>query len=161
MNDSVRKGFTLIELIIAVAVVGLLSLLVMIAVNNARQKPRNAKRLADVQQMQRSLELYYNDNGSYPTVATPVVLGSAGYTALCGSGGFSSACAGTPYLSFIPEAPLPPDGNCTDAVGSNPYTYVSGSTNGISRSYSITFCLGLAVSDFAPGLHTASNAGIQ
>ena len=38
----------------------------MVAFNNARQKARDAKRLADMKQIRTALEMYYNDNGSYP-----------------------------------------------------------------------------------------------
>ena len=64
-----KKGFTLIELLVVIAIIGLLSTLAVVALNNARQKSRDAKRVADVKQIQTALELFYNDCGGYPVQA--------------------------------------------------------------------------------------------
>jgi type II secretion system protein G len=61
-----RQGFTLIELLVVIAIIGLLASIVLVALNNARVKSRDAKRIADIRQIQTALELYYSDNGSYP-----------------------------------------------------------------------------------------------
>ena len=60
-------GFTLIELLVVIAIIGLLSTFVVVAMSNARIKARNAKRVADISQLQKALAIYYNDNQSYPT----------------------------------------------------------------------------------------------
>jgi Type II secretion system (T2SS), protein G len=39
---------------------------VLVALNGARKKARTAKRVADLAQIQKALELYYADNGQYP-----------------------------------------------------------------------------------------------
>ncbi|OGF31319.1 hypothetical protein A3H09_03530, partial [Candidatus Falkowbacteria bacterium RIFCSPLOWO2_12_FULL_45_13] len=61
-----QKGFTLIELLVVIAIIGLLSTLAVVALNNARMKSRDAKRVSDIKQIQTALELYYNDANSYP-----------------------------------------------------------------------------------------------
>ena len=61
-----QKGFTLIELMVIIAIISLLSTIVMAATNTFRQKARVAKRVADLHQIQKSLELYFADNGNYP-----------------------------------------------------------------------------------------------
>ena len=61
-----RKGFTLIELLVVIAIIGLLSTLAVVALSSARSKSRDAKRIADVKQVQTALELFYNDAQSYP-----------------------------------------------------------------------------------------------
>ncbi|OGE78886.1 MAG: hypothetical protein A3C85_04320 [Candidatus Doudnabacteria bacterium RIFCSPHIGHO2_02_FULL_48_21] len=60
------KGFTLIELLVVISVIGLLASVILIALNSARVKARNTKRLADMRQIQTALALYYNANGQYP-----------------------------------------------------------------------------------------------
>ncbi|MDP3975104.1 MAG: prepilin-type N-terminal cleavage/methylation domain-containing protein [Candidatus Jorgensenbacteria bacterium] len=61
-----RKGFTLIEMLVVVAIVGLLSSVVVVGVGGARQKARDAKRVADVRQIQTWFETKYTTQ--YPDV---------------------------------------------------------------------------------------------
>ncbi len=61
-----KKGFTLIELLVVIAIVGILSQVILASMQTARQKARDAKRVAELQQLQLALELYYDDNKSYP-----------------------------------------------------------------------------------------------
>ncbi len=59
-------AFTLIELLIVIAIIALLSSIVLIAVSNARIKARDTKRKTDLQQIAKALELYAAKHGSYP-----------------------------------------------------------------------------------------------
>src|SRR3989344_2634994 len=66
-SSSGTRGFTLIELLVVVAIIGLLSSVVLASLNGARVKGRDARRLADVKQIQLALELYYDDSDNkYP-----------------------------------------------------------------------------------------------
>lgn len=69
MKNSLRynTGFTLIELLVVIAIIGLLSSVVLASLNTAREKSRDARRLADIRQLQIALEFYYDENGAYPT----------------------------------------------------------------------------------------------
>jgi prepilin-type N-terminal cleavage/methylation domain-containing protein len=67
MKRSNTRGFTLIELLVVIAIIGILSSIVMVSLVSARQKSRDAKRIADIKNIQLSLEQYYNDNLNYPT----------------------------------------------------------------------------------------------
>lgn len=61
------KGFTLIELLVVIAIIGILSSVVLASLNSARAKSRDARRIADVKQIQTALELYYDaSSSSYP-----------------------------------------------------------------------------------------------
>ncbi len=64
-----KSGFTLIELMVVVAIVSLLSALVVTALNSARAKGRDAQRVSSIKQVQNALELYYSDNKGYPAVS--------------------------------------------------------------------------------------------
>jgi len=55
----------------SVAIIGLLATISVVALNNARAKARDTKRVADIKQIQTALEMYFNDAGSYPNSLTP------------------------------------------------------------------------------------------
>jgi len=63
---SKKKGFTLIELLIVIAIIGLLSTIVMVSLNRARAKARDVRRIEDLKQLQKAVEMYYDNNGAYP-----------------------------------------------------------------------------------------------
>lgn len=67
MQKHVSRGFTLIELLVVIAIIGILSSVVLASLNSARTKARDARRVADLKQIQVALELFYDANGSYPT----------------------------------------------------------------------------------------------
>lgn len=66
MRKSSQKGFTLIELLVVVAIIGLLASIVIASLNSARQKGRDARRIADVRDIQTALEMYNDSNNGYP-----------------------------------------------------------------------------------------------
>ncbi len=70
MKKLNKRGFTLIELLVVVAIIGLLSTMAVIALGNARQKARDARRQSDLKILQTAVELYVSDNGAVPTPAT-------------------------------------------------------------------------------------------
>ncbi|HUD02706.1 MAG TPA: prepilin-type N-terminal cleavage/methylation domain-containing protein, partial [Candidatus Paceibacterota bacterium] len=61
-----KKGFTLIELMVVIAIIGILASIIMVSLSSAQSKGRDAKRVADIRTIQLALEEYYNDNGNYP-----------------------------------------------------------------------------------------------
>jgi prepilin-type N-terminal cleavage/methylation domain-containing protein len=56
-------GFTLIELLVVISVIGLLASVLLVSINGARVKARDTKRVADISQIQKAMELYYANNG--------------------------------------------------------------------------------------------------
>ena len=62
-----QAGFTLIELLVVIAIIGILASVVLASLNGARKKGRDARRIADLKQIQLALEMWYDANGSeYP-----------------------------------------------------------------------------------------------
>ena len=62
-----EKGFTLIEMLVVIAIIGLLSSVVVIGLGGSRSKARDARRIADLQQIQNALELAYLPATGYPS----------------------------------------------------------------------------------------------
>lgn len=60
------QGFSLIELLIVIAIVGVVSALLMANFVGIRQKARDSDRKSNVRQMQSALELYFADQNIYP-----------------------------------------------------------------------------------------------
>jgi prepilin-type N-terminal cleavage/methylation domain-containing protein len=59
-------GFTLIELLVVISIIALLASILMVSVNSAKAKGRDSTRMANVSQLTKALELYYNSNNGYP-----------------------------------------------------------------------------------------------
>lgn len=71
-----KSGFTIVELLIVIVVIGILAAIVIVAYNGVQARARDARRLADIQTVNKALQLYYIDNGSYP-VTTPSGMSTA------------------------------------------------------------------------------------
>lgn len=144
-----KKGFTLIELLVVIAIIGLLSTLSILALNSARARARDAKRISDVKQIQTALEMYYNDTGDYPADASVT------------PGETLSSSNGT-YLRAVPTPPEPKDGATCPAISSaDGYTYAKTGSSGSDSAYTIEYCLGSDINDITGNaLHTATPSGI-
>ena len=139
-----QRGFTLIELLVVIAIIGLLSTLAVVALNNARQKARDARRISDVKQIQTALELFYNDENGYPDGATSGETVGAG-TALTGP------TSTVTYMSLIPTPPTPP-------TAITAYTY---NDTEAEASYTLNYVLEGPAGGLVAGAHTATPAGID
>jgi prepilin-type N-terminal cleavage/methylation domain-containing protein len=65
-----NKGFTLVEMLVVVAIIGILASVFLIGLRGFRGSAYDARRLSDLQKVQGYLELYYNKNRVYPNVST-------------------------------------------------------------------------------------------
>lgn len=91
-----NKGFIWQELVIALAVTGLIALGAGLLLHHSRQETRDLKRLTDIKAIQHALELYYYDCNVYPTSIQPGKPISGVKT-----------CQGSVYLQWVP---IDPDG---------------------------------------------------
>lgn len=64
-----QQGFTIVELLIVIVVIGILAALVITTFSGIQQKGRNTERLTDIKALHAQLEAYYAQNGRYPTLA--------------------------------------------------------------------------------------------
>ena len=64
-----QSGFTIVELLIVIVVIGILAGLVITTFTGIQQKARNTERQTDVKAIHGQVEAYYAQNGKYPTLA--------------------------------------------------------------------------------------------
>lgn len=60
------EGFTIIEILVVVVIIGILASIVVVSFNSTLRKSRDAKRLADMQEITKALDTYFIENNQYP-----------------------------------------------------------------------------------------------
>lgn len=61
-----KRGFTLVELLVVVFIIGILASVVLVATSSARSKSRDDKRKIDVDTIAQAAEMYYANKRFYP-----------------------------------------------------------------------------------------------
>lgn len=157
-QSSNGAGFTLIELLVVIAIIALLSSVALIALMSARQKSRDARRLADMTQMATAMQLYFNTYNGYPSA----------------TGGDPGPVLVPSFLAHMPVAPQPADNGCDSVsypfggTGSDYYYYPSPTggayvLNGVTLypDFVYYFCLGNLTGSVSPGMHQVTPKGIR
>ncbi len=68
-QSSIPRGFTLIELMVVVVILGLLATMVMPKVLSKPEKARRTKAVAEIRIVQSALAMFKTDTGRFPTTA--------------------------------------------------------------------------------------------
>lgn len=110
-NTKNKKGFTLIELMVSIAIIGILTAIITTNFTSSKAKSRDAKRVSDLAQIQLALSLYFDRCNSYP----PGIITSSK----------AQNCLAT-FGDFIQVIP-------TDSGTS--YTYVHNTSLGVTTDY--------------------------
>lgn len=116
MRKNIRSnGFTIVELLVVIIVISILASIVIVVYNNAQGRARDATRKADVLNIAKALELYYDDNGSYPAASgTNSSVNASWYSSDTTSwSAFASVLSGT--INSLPADPTNKAGNVTSA----------------------------------------------
>ncbi len=107
------KGFTLVELLVVISLIGILATLFLANLNVARERGRDAQRKSDLKNIETALRIYYNDKGNYPcSNSTFQILGcgiqsTCSSVTLCSWGG-SFVSGSQTYMSVLSKDPLSP-----------------------------------------------------
>lgn len=104
-----KQGFTLIEILVVMAIIGILATVGGSSFLVSRLRGRDVERKSSLGQVQRALEMYYNDYSRYPDSA-------AGRISGCGPAGDAACDWGetfendsTVYMAQLPSDPRAPD----------------------------------------------------
>lgn len=117
LSRESTKGFTLVELLIVIAVIGILATVLIVALNPAKQlqKGRDIQRKTGLKAVQNALEAYYADNGSYPPNDC-----FSGSTGSCWRLGINASTIlglqGANYIKALPNDPSLFGSACTEAT---------------------------------------------
>jgi len=103
-----RAGFTLVELLIVIAIIGLLTALGVGSFQSAKTKAKDAKRKSDLQTIAKSLEAYANDHNLYPLSQTDKILCQPATSTLCDWDEAFTDANGTVYAPKLPSDELAP-----------------------------------------------------
>ena len=89
-QPNTSRGFTIIELLVVIVVVGVLAAITLVSFNGIQAKARDSQRLQDVKSIVKALELYKTQNGRYPDEVGTV-----------GAGGWEISSDGTNATNFL------------------------------------------------------------
>ncbi len=90
-------GFTIIEMLVVIGIIGLIAGMTLVAVSSARAKARDAQRMSNFEEIQKSLEFYFTENEKYPA-------GEEGGICMKDLEGLQVALV--PWLAPLPDEPL-------------------------------------------------------
>jgi general secretion pathway protein G len=72
---SKNSGFTLMEVMVVIVILGILATMVMGAYLASQKKGRDIRRKSDLGQLTKALDMYFNDRGRYPASDNGVIQG--------------------------------------------------------------------------------------
>lgn len=136
ISSTKQSGLSLQELLIVIAIIAILAGILIVNFFSSIKKGRDSRRKADLSQIQRSLELYYEDNKHYP-----IALYSA-EGRLCSDNG----CDEQIYMKYVPKDPVSDTPYCyeTDANGSYYKVYAALENNSDQQVENGLSCAGSA-----------------
>lgn len=100
------KGFTLLELLIVIVIIGVLAILIVPNLISGPARARDSQRKADLRAIKTALESYYNDQNSYPVTLDVLTQGAA------------------PYIKTLPTDPKTKAAYVYTTTGNPPSSYV-------------------------------------
>ncbi|MAG12715.1 hypothetical protein CL630_02765 [bacterium] len=116
-----RQGFTILELLVVLAIIAIGSTIVFTYFSVIQEKSRDSRRVNDMNEISKALNIYYAGNSQFPVVTSEVVIDSTDV--------LSTELEGDGSIKETPKDPQHP---------ALTYRYIS-SPDG--STYTLTFCL--------------------
>ena len=116
-----NKGFTLLELLVVISLLAILATIIINSFTNTLKKGRDSRRKQDLEEISKALELYNDDNSSYPASL---------------SWGNPMSDPDTPAKFYMRKIPQDPSNS-----GGLTYYYQTGTTAAIGSWYKLYSCL--------------------
>lgn len=91
---SNRRGFTIVELLIVIVVIGILAAITIVAYNGISTRAENTKTIAALKQYSDGISMYQVTNGQYPTVGFACLGASDGICGQVTDGGATCTIGG-------------------------------------------------------------------
>lgn len=66
MNTNTKRAFTLIEMLVVVAIIGILTTLIMTSVSRVRKSSVDTKRRSNIENIRGAMITYYSSKGTWP-----------------------------------------------------------------------------------------------
>jgi prepilin-type N-terminal cleavage/methylation domain-containing protein len=139
MLQKFKKGFTLIEIMVVISIIGILTVVVIGFLRTPREKSYDARRESDIKQIENALNLYIASNGTFPVCVSEVVVDG------------SSDCLSLAFNASVPRVipttpvdPVPRGSTCGGATTFQ-YCYISSASG---QTYELRYHLG---TDTVPG----------
>ncbi len=141
-----RPGFTIVELLITIVVIGILAAISMVAYSGIQMSAKNVSTEQAVAQYEKALAMYVAQYGQYPTPSSSVCMGEVvDYSAGCYIASASTQFANE--LRKVASLPPPPVYECFTGWGGcrRNFTFVSNSSwqvDGELHRYYVIYFLG-------------------
>lgn len=137
MTKNKKNGFTIIEIIVVIAIISVLSSIVMAGVNNMRTKARDARRVADFRHIQIALVKFYEQFNRYPmTSGGPFWDDHWEYFQDCLQTGNNCGFTTTGYQPVMAQVPNDPLDDPNTSSDSDP-TYYTGWEGRTEQNYTL------------------------
>ena len=117
------KGFTLVELMVSIAIIALLTAIITANFAGSRSQARDGQRVSDLGQIQLALSLFFDRCGTYATTTS----GTINVTTLASSGCMDQQGNRIKFTDYLPKIPVPPTPK--SAGGQAYYEYISNDAN--------------------------------
>ena len=125
MNKAweLKKGFTVIELLVVIVVIGILTSITIVTYSSIQQRSRDSRRDSDTTQIKIAIEKFHSDKSMYPA--------SCGDNTSCPIS--SLAVELSSYLKTVPHDPI----NTVNSIGD--YQYIRGAVTDDSYALLVSY----------------------
>lgn len=130
LSPQKQNGFTIVELLIVIVVIGILAAITIVAFNGVQQRGRDAQRKSDINSIAKALEVYYLDKGYFPAAGGSTAINASWSTTADSSWQALKDLVVPAYVSSFPSDPT-----------NTPSVFVASGANNYSYAYfSGTYC---------------------